>query len=362
MLDRCKEFNRTWTTTSTKRSLLNREMKEHTKLSKMPVKEWAHVFLPDRQDLTQLPNNKVTSVGNQKLKQTSTDNKLWTHRTMNSNNHKVTTVKTTEVFWASRMLLKWLRERIVSRINQLNLRSILTSSKLDQLMLSNQRLFKRRTILQLLTDINSYQTTWSEPRICQMDFLEELPVETKEHRKVLVLWVTTMVEDQTQETLATNILLFKSQMKETNQLRVSTSTTTPRCNPWKMDLLQELEKLSKLSKLLAIHQLLWATTTVIRIVWLRTRALELIKPTNWLVRFITQLRKNKVTLKATFMLIITALSIEPILLNQILTKRCKITRLKITKKERIQSSKWSRVDLKCLEKLDKDLKWPEVKC
>ena len=76
-----------------------------------------------------------------------------------------------------------------------------------------------------------------------MDFLEELPAETKEHRKALVLWVTTMEEDQTQETQATNILWFKSQTKETNQLKASTSTKTQRCK--KKDLLQEQESINQ---------------------------------------------------------------------------------------------------------------------
>jgi hypothetical protein len=85
------------------------------------------------------------------------------------------------------MLLKLLNVKTASKTNQLILKSISISSKLDhQLMLNNQRLFRKRLLLQHL-GINLYQTTWLEQKICQMDFLEEQPVETKEHRKALVL-------------------------------------------------------------------------------------------------------------------------------------------------------------------------------
>jgi hypothetical protein len=50
-------------------------------------------------------------------------------------------------------------------------------------------------------------------------------------------------------------------MKETNQLKASTSTKTQRCK--KMDLLQEQE-----------------ITTAIKEAWLKIKALELIKVTN----------------------------------------------------------------------------------
>jgi len=102
----------------------------------------------------------------------------------------VITVKITEVFLVLRMLLKLLNVKTVSKTKQLILKSILISKlmghQLCSRMLSSRRLFRKRILLQRL-GINLYQTTWLEPRICQMVFLEEQPVETKEHRKALAL-------------------------------------------------------------------------------------------------------------------------------------------------------------------------------
>lgn len=130
------------------------------------------------------------------------------------------------------MPLKLSKERTVSKIKEpLTSKSISINSKqLDQLKLSSRRLFKK-IILQLRSDINLFQTTWLEPKICQTVFLEEQQVETKERRKVLVHLVTITEEDQIKEILETHISLSKSKMKETNQLKVSTSIKIPRCNP-----------------------------------------------------------------------------------------------------------------------------------
>jgi hypothetical protein len=57
-------------------------------------------------------------VENLELKPTSTDNKLWQPKTP-KNNKTVTTVKTTEVFLALRMLHKLSKERIASKIKEL---------------------------------------------------------------------------------------------------------------------------------------------------------------------------------------------------------------------------------------------------
>jgi hypothetical protein len=130
------------------------------------------------------------------------------------------------------MPLKLSKERTASKIKeQLILKSTLINSKqLDQLKLNSHRLFKKKT-LQRRLGINLFQITWLEPKICQMVFLEEQQVETKEHRKALVHLVTITEEDQIKEILETHISLFKSKMIEINQPKGSTSTKIPRCNP-----------------------------------------------------------------------------------------------------------------------------------
>jgi len=126
-----------------------------------------------------------------------------------------------------------------------------------------------------------------------------------------------------------------------------------------MDLLQELENNNR-PKPLSTHQLSWATVTATKEAWWKIKALELSKVTNWLVKFITQSRKKEVIPRLISMLIIIVLSLETTFLSQILIKR--ITKLKNMKKERIQSSKWLKVDLKFLVKLDNDQRWQDRKC
>jgi len=161
------------------------------------------------------------------------------------------------------------------------------------------------------------------------------------------------------EILEILISLFKSQMNVTNQLRAFTLIKTLRCNR-KMDLLQELES-SKMPKSLLTHQLSWAITTATKEAWLKTKALELNKVTNWWVKFITQLRKKEAIPRVIFMLIIIVLRLETMFLYQVLIKS-RITKPKNMKKERIQSNKWSKVDLKFLVKLDNDQRWLDLKC